>query len=135
MELTKTEYADYQIIFKNKPHEEILITGDEKLLVTVFKNILDNACKYSGPEEPIYIQAESDQDHGKVQILDSGIGIDGDEIGFVFEKYFRSEHTGKRQGTGLGLFLVKTIVDLHNGDVKLESERNIGTKLSVCLPR
>lgn len=134
-ELVKTVYTDYQIIFKNKPHEEILITGDEKLLVTVFKNILDNACKYSGMGEPIYILVDVDQDHANVEILDSGIGIDENEIGSVFEKYFRSDHTGKRQGAGLGLFLVKTIVELHNGDVKLESERNIGTKLTVCLPR
>ncbi len=135
MELAKTVYTDYQIIFKNEPYQDIQIAGDEKLLVTVFKNILDNACKYSQPKEPIYILVDSDKDHVTIQILDSGIGIDDDEIKFVFEKYFRSEHTGKRQGAGLGLFLVKTIVDLHKGEVKLESKRNIGTKLSVCLPR
>ncbi len=135
MELVRTVYADYQIIFNSESYEDIQIIGDEKLLVTVFKNILDNACKYSAREEPIYILVDPDQDHVRIETRDSGIGIDEDEIGFVFEKYFRSEHTGKRQGAGLGLFLVKTIVDLHKGEVKLESERNIGTKLSVYLPR
>jgi len=135
MELARTVYADYQIIFNSDAYEDIQIIGDEKLLVTLFKNILDNACKYSSPMAPIYILMDLDPDHVRIQTTDSGIGIDKDEIKFVFEKYFRSEHTGKRQGAGLGLYLVKTIVDLHNGDVKLESERNVGTKLSVYLPR
>ena len=135
VQLARTVYTDYQIILKNDVHEKIWITGDERLLVTLFKNILDNACKYSAPQDPVYVMVAPGPDHVTVRTLDSGMGIDEDEAPFVFEKYFRSEHTGKKQGAGLGLYLVKTIVDLHKGDVKLESERHIGTKLSVCLPR
>ena len=133
VDLVKTVYTDHRITFKGIP--EIQITADEKMMVTVFKNILDNACKYSEPGSPVHIAVDAFKDRVEVHVTDKGMGIGDHEIGQVFEKYFRSERTGKKQGVGLGLFLVKTIVDLHKGQVQLSSRPNAGTRFTVCLPK
>ncbi len=135
VDLTKTAYTDYQITFNSAPYGNIRITADEKLMITVFKNLLDNACKYSEPDHPVLITVDVFKDRVDVNITDNGMGIGDHEAGQVFEKYYRSERTGKKQGAGLGLFLVKTIVDLHQGEVKLSSRPNAGTRMTVCLPK
>ncbi len=133
--LVNSDLGAHQILYDKNAGCSIRLTGDEKLLITVFKNILENACKYSLPDTPVYMEVTAGRDGVEVCVIDSGIGIDDDETAFVFEKYFRSERTGKKQGVGLGLFLVKSIVKLHQGRVKLESRRNTGTKVFVWLPR
>lgn len=133
IELASTAHINHQIIFNGVPNI-IHITGDEKLLITVFSNILDNACKYCEPEKQIVITVTPIKNHIEIIIVDSGMGIDEDEAPFVFEKYFRSEHTGAIQGAGVGLFLVKKILELHKGEIKLNSQRNVGTQMAVILP-
>lgn len=135
VELTKTSHTDHEITFTGTAGGHIRIMADEKLMVTVFKNILDNACKYSEPAHPVQITVDAIGDHVAVHVSDRGMGIGDHEIGHVFEKYFRSERTGKKQGAGLGLFLVQTIVALHQGEVRLASRPNAGTRVTVCLPR
>jgi len=132
IELARTVYTHHQI--QADLDDGIQIMGDEKLLITVFSNILDNACKYSEPEEPVLIRVNPGQDHVEIITIDSGMGIDEDETHMVFEKYFRSQRTGVKQGAGVGLFLVEKIIELHKGSIKLTSQRNIGTQMSVCLP-
>lgn len=134
IELTRTAYIHHRVIFDSELSEHVQVTGDEKLLVTVFTNILDNACKYSEATGQIRIRVNPGEDHVKISISDSGMGIDEDEIPFVFKKYFRSQHTGVKQGAGIGLFLVKKIMALHYGEIQLESQRNVGTQISVLLP-
>ena len=134
VELTRTAYIHHGITFDSETFHPVQITGDEKLLVTVFINILDNACKYSKAPGQIRIGVTSGQDHATISVHDSGKGIDKDEIPFVFKKYFRSQYTGVKQGAGIGLFLVKKIIELHLGEILLESQRNVGTQISVLLP-
>lgn len=134
IELTRTAYIHHRIIFDSELYHHISITGDEKLLVTVFSNILDNACKYSEAKGQIRVGVYSGESHVEIRTIDSGMGIDGDEIPFVFGKYFRSQHTGVKQGAGLGLFLVKKIMDLHHGEITLKSQKNVGTQIAVLLP-
>ncbi len=134
IELARTAYMSHRIMFNADFDNQIQIIGDEKLLITVFSNIFDNACKYSEPEEQILINLNSGEDYVQIITIDSGIGIDEDEIPFVFEKYFRSQRTGVKQGAGVGLFLVEKIIELHKGSIKMTSQRNMGTQMSVCLP-
>jgi signal transduction histidine kinase len=134
IELTKTAYLHHKIIFDSEMSRHVQVTGDEKLLVTVFSNLLDNACKYSEATGQIRISVTPGETHVEIFTIDSGMGIDEDEIPLVFGKYFRSQHTGVKQGAGLGLFLVKKIIALHHGEIKLTSQRNMGTQISVLLP-
>ena len=71
-----------------------------------------------------------------VYVKDSGIGIDREDLGKVFERFWRSEKgRGQAVGTGLGLYLCKQIVDAHSGEIKVESEPGSGTVFSVMLPK
>ena len=112
--------------------DEIYISGDENRLRQVFTNLLDNALKYSEPGGKIVIMEISDKDNVNISISDFGRGIPQDEIGRIFDRfYMASNSTG---GTGIGLAVVKDIVDSHNGSLIYESELGQGTTATVIIP-
>ncbi len=101
-------------------------------------NILSNACKYSpnGGEIQVsthYRQAESQSWFG-IQVQDRGIGMTVDQLARVFERFFRADPSGNIPGTGLGMCLVKEIIELHGGSVEIESAPGIGTIVILWLP-
>jgi signal transduction histidine kinase len=114
--------------------EEIKIRADESLLLTVLKNLVDNALKYSleedGPVEINVIQHENDV---TISISDHGQGIPEEKLPFVFEPFFRVDQSRSRVtgGYGLGLHLCKRIMDLHKAELRLEN--NKGDKGLVAL--
>lgn len=117
--------------------EEVYITGNEDEIQTVFLNLLDNAVKYSSNEPKIQIRLKNSSKKVDVLIKDNGIGIDPSEIKQVFKRFYRAMNVPEnRKGTGLGLFIVKTIVEKHGGKVWAES-RGVGkgSTFVVRLPR
>lgn len=108
---------------------------DPDLINIVFTNILDNACKYSEPEQPVRIELNLDnENYLVVQITDSGSGIAANEQARIFEKFYRSKSAGNKKGVGVGLYLVKKIVELHDGNITVNSALNHGTEVSITLP-
>ncbi len=104
----------------------------------VIFNLMDNAVKYRKQDQPlnIYIRTWNDDNHLFLSIRDTGIGIKKEDMKKVFEKFYRV-HTGNRhdaKGFGLGLAYVKNIVNLHEGNIKVESEYGKGTTFTVQLP-
>lgn len=130
----KRIYPDYSISLDACLDSEINIFADRELIITAFCNILDNACKYSKSGSPITIVMEKSEGSVVFAVKDQGIGIKESEFESVFEKYYRSETVGKQQGTGVGLFLVKRIVELHDGTVSIASTLGKGTIIKVQLP-
>ena len=111
---------------------------DEVHFQNVINNLLDNAVKYRKPDQPIdiYIRTWNDDDYLYLSIRDTGIGIKKDNVKKVFDKFYRV-HTGNVhdvKGFGLGLAYVKKIVDLHQGEIKVDSEYGKGTKFTIKLP-
>ncbi|MCE3231841.1 MAG: divL [Rickettsiaceae bacterium] len=112
--------------------------GDEKRIKQVLFNIIDNSIKFTDRGGNIVIGAET---HGKSEIAiwveDSGIGINNNEKGKVFDRFFKSSaaFVMKKTGTGLGLAVVKNIVELHGGKVELESSEGEGTKITCYFKR
>jgi signal transduction histidine kinase/ActR/RegA family two-component response regulator len=117
--------------------KECLVRGDADKLRQVIINLVDNAIKYSPCEGRIRIAlTQSGGGFAKVSVIDSGPGIPRDAVPKVFDTYYRVENkeSMKVKGFGLGLSIVKTLVELHGGQVGIESEEGKGTTFHVTLP-
>ena len=111
---------------------------DEIHFQNVINNLLDNAVKYRKPDEPlnIYLKTWNTDENLYLSVRDTGLGIKKDNLKKIFDKFYRV-HTGNRhdaKGFGLGLAYVKKIVELHNGEIKVESEYGKGTTFTIKLP-
>lgn len=111
---------------------------DEVHFQNALFNLMDNAVKYRKQDEPldIYLKTWNDDDHLYLSIRDTGLGIKKENLKKVFEKFYRV-HTGNvhdAKGFGLGLAYVKKVVDLHGGDITVESEYGKGTTFTIKLP-
>ena len=112
---------------------------DEVHFQNAITNLMDNAVKYRKQDEPldIYIRTWNDSDKLYLSIRDTGQGIKKENLRKIFDKFYRV-HTGNKhdvKGFGLGLAYVKKVVDLHQGEIKAESEVGKGTKFTISLPK
>lgn len=111
---------------------------DEVHFQNAIFNLMDNAVKYGKPDQPldIYMSTWNDDQHLYLSIRDTGLGIKKENLKKVFEKFYRV-HTGNVhdvKGFGLGLAYVKQIVELHDGEIAVDSEYRKGTKFTIKLP-
>ena len=107
--------------------------GDQQLLSQAFGNLLSNAIKYSPRGSPIRVCTRRDRQWIAVAVRDQGIGIPQDELDQVFECYCRGSNVSGIVGTGIGLYLVKTIANMHDGEVLVESKEGEGSLFIVRL--
>ena len=107
---------------------------DEKLMKQVLQNAISNAVKYSKPETQIDIKLFQQSGNAIIEIADRGIGIPEKELNFLFESFFRATNVENIPGTGLGLPIMKLFIEMHGGDIKIESKHNIGTTVRIVLP-
>ncbi len=105
--------------------------GDAGLLALVFNNLLGNALKYS--EGPVEVSARPDHDGIIVQVRDHGIGIPAEDLPRVFERFFRATNAHQYSGSGIGLHMVRQIVELHGGAVSVDSRPGRGSIFTVRL--
>jgi PAS domain S-box-containing protein len=108
---------------------------DPKLLKFMFSNLLSNAIKYSPNGGNIALDVSTDKKHLIIAISDEGIGIPESEIEFIFQSFYRSKNAEEIPGTGLGLSIVKLAVDLHGGEIFVDSEIGKGSKFTVKIPK
>jgi signal transduction histidine kinase len=106
---------------------------DEKLLQLMLRNLLSNAFKYSPDRSIIRLELACTQEV-VFRISDPGIGIPPDEQTKIFDAFFRGSNVGITPGVGLGLVIVKECVDLHRGEIVVESKPGVGTTFTVILP-
>ena len=113
-----------------------LVSADEEALSQAFHNILDNAAKFSGREKKIEVKVVCKESRVEIAVQDWGIGISENEQKKVFEKFYRSKQASSVSptGTGLGLTLVKHIMDGHAGSVVIQSQLGKGSCVSLVLP-
>ena len=108
--------------------------GDAKLLYQLFSNLLSNAVKYSPGGGAIEVEAEMRVDEVVVAVADRGIGIPANDLERLFERYHRGGNVSGIVGTGVGLYLVKMVADLHRGCVEVTSAEGAGSRFTVHLP-
>jgi signal transduction histidine kinase/tetratricopeptide (TPR) repeat protein len=109
---------------------------DKTAMEQVLLNLLDNALKYSFQEKVIKVIVKADKEYLYISISDHGIGINRKDLSKIFDKFYRSESYSGRKitGSGIGLTLVKEIVESHRGNITVESERNKGSTFTIQLP-
>ncbi len=118
--------------------QDVVIAGDETLLEAVWDNLLSNAIKYNSEFGEIGIELIEHEDDIEVSFRDTGIGMGEEAKQHIFERFYRedSSRSGKIQGSGLGLSIVQKVVQLHNGTISVESNKNgHGTVFRVVLPK
>ncbi|MCE0454956.1 ATP-binding protein [Staphylococcus haemolyticus] len=103
----------------------------------VLTNLIDNATRYTQPGDSISITTTTDDSYQTLYIKDTGSGISPEHIELVFDRFYKVEasRTRGKQGTGLGLFICKMIIEEHGGTIKVESEVNKGTTFIIKLPK
>ncbi len=110
------------------------VAGDAKLLFQVFSNLLSNAIKYSPHGGAIEVAAERTAVEAVVAMTDHGIGIPPADLERLFERYHRGSNVSGIVGTGVGLHLVKMVVDRHGGRVAVQSREGAGSRFTIHLP-
>ncbi len=111
------------------------VEGDEQYLVRVFINLLSNAVKYTPEGGAVKLQARRDSDLVRVEFVDNGYGISKEDQARIFDQFYRVKSAaGKAKGTGLGLAMVKKIVEMHQGEIEVESEEGKGSCFRVSFP-
>lgn len=113
------------------------VHGDEDLLHQVVYNLVENAVKFTNPSGYIRFTVSDSIDRVAVDIENSGVGIQADELPLVFEKFYKTDKSRSqdKNGMGLGLYLVKTIIKLHGGDITVTSAVNQFTRFSFYIPK
>ena len=114
--------------------EGVLVVGDEKELKQLFLNIIDNAVKYTPEGGNINIKITEDAQAATISIKDTGIGVPPADIPHIFDRFYRVPVARSSHGFGLGLSIVKAIVDAHNGTIKVEGALGEGTTFVITLP-
>ncbi|WP_161606838.1 sensor histidine kinase [Fortiea contorta] len=107
---------------------------DQNLLEPIIKNLLDNAIKYSPRGSPINFQLSGDQEQIVIQIEDQGMGMTTTDKQRIFDPFYQCHRSHHPAGNGLELAIVKALVDLHHGQVSVESEIDVGSIFTVILP-
>ena len=97
-------------------------------------NLLSNAIKYSTDTKKIFIRLFKKPEHVCIEVEDRGIGIPEDKLSRIFEQFYRIEQKESISGTGLGLTVVKEIIEAHNGTISVTSEIGKGSKFTVTIP-
>jgi signal transduction histidine kinase len=138
--IIKTRYhlqADEITFAKNDSLFEI--SGDKNELLSVFTNLLDNAVKYSKEKIKVSVRARNlDSKNVIIRIKDEGIGIPAHELKRVFKRFYRVSNlaTQKKKGTGLGLFIVQSVIKSHNGKITADSDgEGKGSTFTIRLPK
>ncbi|GEO09320.1 PAS domain S-box protein [Segetibacter aerophilus] len=112
---------------------EVPVSFDEKLVSHAIENIISNAYKYSS-EGNIYLDLIYEPNRVIINIKDTGVGIPEEDIKNLFQPFYRATNTSEIDGTGLGLSIVKEFIEIHGGEIFLNSKLNKGTTVSVILP-
>jgi signal transduction histidine kinase len=125
--------AQHRIVFSS-PSQLNKACMDKNLLRQILTNLLSNAIKYSPEGRTVTFDLVCQDDLAIFHIKDEGIGISPEDQQRLFESFHRGNNVGKISGTGLGLTIVKKAVDLHGGEIAVNSEIGLGTTFSVAIP-
>jgi PAS domain S-box-containing protein len=109
---------------------------DFAALTLALANLVDNAEKYNSNQPALKVDYTVQDNKFLIAVKDNGIGIDADDLPQIFTRYMRGKNTNSKEikGTGLGLFITKSIIDQHNGSISVSSEREKGTTFTIAIP-
>jgi len=109
--------------------------GDERKVKQILFNLLSNAVKFTPSGGKVTLAARATEEQVVIAVQDTGIGIDADEMDKIFEEFYQVGASRTQEGTGLGLALTRRLVELHDGQLTVESEPGVGSTFTVTMPR
>ncbi|NFM56084.1 PAS domain S-box protein [Clostridium botulinum] len=136
--LSVTSYAESKginIIFDTNVEEKIIAVDTDKI-ERIILNLLSNSIKFTNPGGNIFVNVKDSGENVYIHVKDTGVGIPSDKLESIFERFFQVDKTLKKnkEGTGIGLHLVKSFVEMHNGTVTIKSELGKGTEFIINIP-
>ena len=132
-----TPLADQKdISIKYEDVRDVVIEADEMKLTSAISNLVDNAVKYTQRGGTVKVIVDADHQNAFITVSDTGIGIREEELGKIFDRFYRVDKTRDREtgGTGLGLAITYSTVRLHNGSIRVNSKENEGTSFIMRIP-
>lgn len=127
------DWENKNLIISTEIDEDVYIENDRELLSVVWNNLLSNAIKFTEPKGKIFVSLKTDRDICTVKVADTGCGISKKTGNHIFEKFYQGDTSHASQGNGLGLALVKRVIDITNSEIFVESEEGKGSIFTVIL--
>ena len=117
------------------PKNDVIIEGDESRLEQVWINLINNAIKYTPENGNVIVSVKKFAKEVEVRIKDTGVGMSKETISHIFERFYRVDKSRRIEGNGLGLSIVKRLIDLHNWSIDIISTENEGSEFIVRIPQ
>lgn len=136
-EQLRYKWEDKTVNFVYEGKADLMLYGNDKLVQEVFLNLFDNAIKFSREEKnTVQVKAEPKGNRIVLVVSDCGIGISKEKVGRIFERFYQTDESrnSKRDGSGIGLALVKHIVEIHQGTIAVKSVPGQGTAFTLTFP-
>ncbi len=112
----------------------MFISTDEPMMIRILLNLVDNSIKYGKDGGNITISLSREGNSAKMSVEDDGIGIAEKDLEKIWERFYRVDQSRSREGTGLGLAMVKALVKAHNGRIEAASSPGKGSRFDVYMP-
>ena len=125
-----------KIAIQYTKEKDVLAEIDEMKMILAISNLVDNAIKYTPKKGSVTVTLDADHQNAFITVTDTGIGIPEEEVGRIFERFYRVDKTRDREtgGTGLGLSITYATIMMHNGSIKVNSKEEEGTSIQVRIP-
>lgn len=135
--LQETQMIDSLHTFRMKGGSPAFISADRQLMKQALRILVDNSIKYTPADGEILVSVTTEHEFVHISVQDNGIGIDPDNLPYIFDRFYRSDESRARKtgGSGLGLAIMKWIIDRHNGTIEVISRKDIGTRTTIIMPQ
>lgn len=130
-------YKNKGVELKRDIEPDVMMVMDGAKIRQVIENLLSNALRYTDPGGTVSVSMHSDADEMRIDVADSGIGIAKEDLPYIFERFYRTDVSRARTsgGIGIGLAIVKAIVEAHDGTITVTSVHGEGSRFTVRIPR
>jgi signal transduction histidine kinase len=134
VDLYREVAADKDISVSTSAPRELRLRADRNRLRQVLANLLDNALKYTSPGGTINLRASQRPPQVVIIVEDTGVGIPPEDLPHIWDRLYRGDHSRSQRGLGLGLSVVKAVVQSHQGSVEVSSQPGVGSRFTLILP-